>query len=116
MAKRGRKGGHEKAGGRAKGTPNKVTKAIAETARQHGGDAIEVLRVLMADKGQPGAVRIAAANSILDRGYGKPPQNISDDGTIKWPDIRVTFVRVKAGDGLSHDGEALTRLEAAGIK
>ena len=113
MAKRGRTGGHIKAGGRAKGTPNKTTRAMAETARQHGGDAIEVLYALMKDEEQYGAVRVAAANSILDRGYGKTPQNIPDEGTPKWPDIQITFVRGKAGDML---GETLPRLEAASVE
>lgn len=92
----------KKTGGRAKGTPNKITKAIAEAARQHGGDAIEVLYSLMVDEEQPGAVRIAAANSILDRGYGKPPQSVLDaDGGKRFPDITVHFVRGKAGDALT---------------
>ena len=102
-----------KTGGRRKGSKNKTSSPVKAIAARYGVDAIEALYSLMADKGQQGAVRVAAANSILDRGYGKPPQNILDEGTPKWPDIQITFVRGKAGDML---GETLPRLEAASVE
>jgi hypothetical protein len=38
------------------------------------------LAEVMADKDQPAAARVSAANAILDRGYGKPSQPIDGDG------------------------------------
>ena len=41
-------------------------------AQAHGLEAIAVLVEIMKDKKAPHATRVAASNSILDRGYGKP--------------------------------------------
>lgn len=52
------------------GNPGGRPKGIAALARQHTDRAIEVLADGMEDEDP--RVRVAAANSILDRGYGKP--------------------------------------------
>jgi hypothetical protein len=65
----------KKTGGRVKGTPNKATAEIKDVARQHGPQAIAVLARLMVEAESEQA-RVAAANAILDRGYGKPSQHI----------------------------------------
>ena len=59
-----------KTGGRVKGVPNKATADVKEAARIHGPDAIRVLAALMTDADTDSA-KISAANSILDRAYGK---------------------------------------------
>lgn len=71
--------------GRPKGVPNKLTATLRDIARRHTDDAIKVL-VEIALKGETDASRVSAANSILDRGYGKPSQVLSGDedgGAIK---------------------------------
>lgn len=65
-----------KTGGRAKGTLNKATADIKEAARKHGPEAIKVLATLMV-KAETDQARIAAANALLDRGYGKATQHIA---------------------------------------
>ena len=40
-------------------------------------EAINTLAAIMDDTKAPPAARVAAANSLLDRGYGKPTQPIS---------------------------------------
>ncbi len=45
---------------------------LRERAQSYSVEAIDTLRALMADAGQPGSVRVASATAILDRGYGKP--------------------------------------------
>ena len=83
----------KKTGGRRRGSGNKVAHPVKELAQKHGAGAIETLRELMTDEGQPGAVRVSAANSILDRGYGKPPQSVLDAGEpLEFPSIKVQFV------------------------
>jgi hypothetical protein len=48
-------------------------------ARLHGPRAIEVLAELMNDENATASARAMAADRILDRAYGKPPQlNTSD--------------------------------------
>jgi ubiquinone biosynthesis protein UbiJ len=62
------------------GNPNgrpKVVKDVQDLARQHTLDAIDTLARIMGDEEAAPAARVAAANAILDRGYGKPAQHIS---------------------------------------
>ena len=55
----------------------KVLGDIQELARQRSPEAIDTLAKIMDDAKAPPAARVAAANSLLDRGYGKPSQPIS---------------------------------------
>lgn len=52
---------------------------IRSLARGHTEKAINVLVGIMNEPTAPRAARVAAANSILDRGWGKAPQIISGD-------------------------------------
>lgn len=74
---RGSKPG-ERRGGRKKGTPNKATRNIKEAAREYTEQALQTL-VQIALSGESEAVRVSAANAILDRGYGKPSTVIAGD-------------------------------------
>jgi hypothetical protein len=49
---------------------------IVELARQRCPKAIETLESIMLDTTAPPAARVAAATALLDRGYGKPAQQI----------------------------------------
>jgi hypothetical protein len=75
MAIRGRpfpKGTSGNPGGRPR-----VLGDVQELARERSPEAINTLAAIMDDKKAPPAARVAAANSLLDRGYGKPTQPIS---------------------------------------
>jgi hypothetical protein len=50
---------------------------VQELARQQSPQAINTLVAIMGDEKAPPAARVAAANALLDRGYGKPTQPIS---------------------------------------
>ena len=50
---------------------------VQELARERSPDAINTLAAIMDDQKAPPAARVAAANALLDRGYGKPTQPIS---------------------------------------
>jgi hypothetical protein len=69
----------ERRGGRQKGTPNKATAEVKEAARAYTADAINTLAQIM-KAGESEAARVAAANAILDRGYGKPKQSVEHEG------------------------------------
>jgi HEAT repeat protein len=59
-----------------------MAKAIAEIrslARGHTEAAINVLASIMNQEKAPQAARVAAANSLLDRGWGKAP-TVMEDG------------------------------------
>lgn len=70
----------ERRGGRAKGTPNKVTPPIRAIAQEYGADAIKTLASIMKSTEHAPAARVAAAGMLLDRGYGKSAQPIDGDG------------------------------------
>ena len=75
MAIRGRpfqKGISGNPGGRPR-----VLADVQELARERSPEAINILANVMRDEKAPPAARVAAANALLDRGYGKPTQPIS---------------------------------------
>ena len=55
----------------------KVLSDVQELARQRSPEAINTLAKIMQNEKAPPAARVVAANSLLDRGYGKPTQPIS---------------------------------------
>jgi hypothetical protein len=57
----------------------KVIAEVKELARAHTGEAIETLVSIMTNPKSAPAARVSAANSLLDRGYGKPPQHITGE-------------------------------------
>jgi len=70
-----------KTGGRVAGTPNKHKKFdVMATARQYGLRAIATVIEVMEDDTESGAVRLAAANSLLDRGFGRAKQTVEHTG------------------------------------
>lgn len=87
---RGSKPG-ERRGGRKKGTRNKATADIKALAQQYTAEAVEVLASVMVNTEHPPAARVAAANALLDRGHGKPPQALTGpDGG----DLALTVKRI----------------------
>ena len=58
----------------------KVIAEVKELARAHTSEAIETLVSIMTNPKTAPAARVSAANSLLDRGYGKPPQHITGEG------------------------------------
>ena len=78
---------------------------LTSQARAHGPSMIKVLQGLATSPKVPPAARTAAANSILDRGWGKPAQAIQIKGD---PDSPVIF-NLRLSDGMVNGGQA--RLE-----
>jgi hypothetical protein len=80
-AKRGgsRPGAGRKVGSKARATlPQKIT--FSDLAREHAPAALHTLVAIMKDDGSSESARVAAANVILDRAYGKPPQAMTHSG------------------------------------
>ena len=76
MAHGGKRGG----AGRKPGKVSAAKRALMEMAKDHAEEALNVLAGIMHDVAAPSAARVSAANAILDRGYGKPPQAITGAG------------------------------------
>lgn len=58
----------------------KTPTQIKSLARSHTEKAINVLVGIMEQADAPPAARVAAVNSLLDRGWGKAAQPIDGDG------------------------------------
>jgi hypothetical protein len=69
-------GGARAGAGRPQGAVNAEKKALKELAQVHSESAVKTLADIMLDTKQPGAVRVSAASVLLDRGHGRPIQNL----------------------------------------
>lgn len=81
-------GGKREGAGRPKGKPNASTlkrqARIRDLAKEYATVAIEALADIL-QNGESDAARVSAANSILDRGFGKPVQSMevtNPDGSL----------------------------------
>ena len=62
----------------------KAAHSIQELAREHTIEALDVLVQIMLNEKAPPNARVAAANTLLDRAYGKAPTfSTTDPGTFK---------------------------------
>jgi hypothetical protein len=80
----------------------KTPTEIRSLARSHTEQAINVLVGVMGQTDAPPAARVSAANSILDRGWGKPAQPIEngEDGAFELlHKIERVIVRPSNSDG-----------------
>jgi endonuclease III len=76
-------GGKRAGAGRKPGQKNKLTydrrKTLQELAQEYTADALNVLAEIMLSKDCSDTARANAANSLLDRGHGKPKQPVEYD-------------------------------------
>lgn len=79
------RGGKRSGAGRPKGAKDKLTReagaTLSELAREHTDTALLAL-VQIARSSESDAARVSAANSLLDRGYGKASQLVELSGTF----------------------------------
>ena len=80
----------------------KVVGEIQELARGYTREAIDTLAAIMRSKKAPAAARAAAANSIIDRGYGRPAQT-----------VQATMTRTDASEMTDEELMAIARGESA---
>lgn len=88
------RGGKRDGAGRPKGAVNKATADIREAAQEFTSAALEVLVDVMKN-GDSAAARVAAANSVLDRGHGRPKQTqeiSGPDGAPLTTSVAIEFV------------------------
>ncbi len=60
-------------------------RTLSELAREHTGEAVATLAAVMSDVDSPAAARIAAASTLLDRGWGRASQDIAVSATVAPP-------------------------------
>lgn len=107
MAKETR-GGRREGAGRPRGARSRATKehkaTLSDLARKHTSVALKAL-VDIANKGESESARVAAANALLDRAYGKPSQSHEHSGKDGGP--------IQTMDVTNLTDEQLSALEAA---
>lgn len=69
---------------------------IRSAARSHTEAALNCLVGIMGQADAPPSARVAAANSILDRGWGKPAQPVDGDGEGGPVQLTVTWQSKKS--------------------
>ncbi|MGA7311591.1 MAG: DUF5681 domain-containing protein [Pseudolabrys sp.] len=77
----------------------KILADVQELARAHTTSAINALVQIVEDKNTQPAARVAAANGLLDRGWGKARQALEMGGLEGSPiaqKLRIEFVRPKS--------------------
>ncbi|MDI1277287.1 hypothetical protein [Methylobacter sp.] len=78
-----KRGGKRPGAGRKKGTKNKITVDLKNKAGEYSAEAIQVFVDVMRDSDAPQAVRIQAADKLLDRSHGKASIHIDAQHTSK---------------------------------
>ena len=88
------RGGMREGAGRPKGSRSAATRQVQERisdlAKQHSDTAVKALASI-AENGVSEAARVSAANSLLDRAYGKPVQAMEHSGPGEGPIETVDF-------------------------
>ena len=68
--------GQKKVGGRKKGTPNKATAGLKAAFQEHQEELVKGLLALT--KSDDEHVSLGALKACFDRGWGRPPQPMTD--------------------------------------
>src|SRR6202000_700994 len=94
--------GKFKTSGDLQSAMGKAITEIRSLARSHTRTALNVLVAVMRNTKATPPARVAAANAILDRGWGKPTQALANDENqwraILWAALRrVVSLRQQAG-------------------
>jgi len=71
--------------------------AVVELARSHAPGAIETLAEIMSNQEAPPAARVAAANALLDRGWGKPKETVETTVRTTLEDLVMASYRGGVG-------------------
>jgi hypothetical protein len=96
--------GSVKQGANAGGRPKAII-SLVELARAQTEDSIKTLVQVRDDTNAPAAARVGAANALLDRGWGKPAQTVTQiindkRSTLDWTtDELVAFLRERQSPG-----------------
>ncbi len=90
--------GHTKAGGRKKGTPNRVTAELKLAFQKHGDELVDALLALTRSDDE--RIRLGAIQAALDRGWGRPAQAVQVGADAD--SVPVVF-SMNFGDGHKQD-------------
>jgi hypothetical protein len=81
---------------------------IRSLARKHTHKALNTLVSIMVEPKAPAAARIMAANSLLDRGWGKAAQHVDVQGEIRQlVEVKLNVVQAAPASHTLPNDEAL---------
>ena len=92
---------------------------VTALARTHSASAIAVLAEIMGDVTEPAMARVAAARTMLDRGWGRPPASLTltsaaeDAERVRFEELFETLLREEARNILTGKNQ-FTRIERVG--
>jgi hypothetical protein len=69
-------GGRREGAGRKRGVPNKATRDLKELAQLYTTEAVAALAEIINSTEAPAKARVDAAVALLDRGHGRPKQQV----------------------------------------
>jgi hypothetical protein len=69
--------------------------AFYEAARHYEQKALQVIVSVFMDDKQPASLRLAAANDLLDRAYGRPPVAVQIDAATRETAIKKIIHEVR---------------------
>jgi hypothetical protein len=82
---------------------------IRSLARKHTHKAINTLVSIMVEPKAPAAARIMAANSLLDRGWGKAAQLVDVKGTVReLIEVKLSVVQAAPARDIGATREPIT--------
>jgi hypothetical protein len=95
----------------------RIVADVKEAARELTPQALETLQTIMNDPKAPPAARVGAAVAVLDRGWGRPQQDVSVTSTLDVADRIINrwkknLARLNAEEPKLIEGEA-RRLNAS---
>jgi len=86
------RGGKRPGSGRKAGSQNKATVALKEVAGHYSEEAVKTLVDVMRDPETPPAVKVQAADKLLDRSHGRPAIHVEEVqvniNQIPWAELR----------------------------
>lgn len=86
----------------------KALREVQELARRYTTDAIQTLSDICSNPEATPSARVAAAEALLDRGWGKAPQKLELEGVNQLPE-HVVDALLAAFDAIEADGLVASR-------
>jgi hypothetical protein len=87
-----KRGGRRMGSGRKPGALNKATVALKDVAGPYSAEAVKTLVDVMRDPETPPAVKVQAADKLLDRSHGRPAIHVEavevNISQIPWDELR----------------------------
>jgi hypothetical protein len=120
MRQKPTRGGRRPGSGRKPGAKNKSNLALKDFAGQYSEEAVLVLVNAMRDPEAPPAVKIQAADKLLDRSHGKPAVHLEavelNIRPIPWEELREITRQSVEKSIQKHQEFIEGRYERLGIK